>query len=370
MKIRKRFNILFLAIAFVCIAIPIILFVSYSRLNELQNLRSQVLETQIEFDRLLAYPGNVLAYGFEISKLATNWEYIVENCAKSIEKIEKRSAISGVPDTVKETINSISILWKTLSINVGRLSKSYKIIQNTKYDSLVESAIQSGGLQKGCDISLKQNTNLTLTINVTNVNTYSEMVMQDNDTFQSFIHNANMGLLDRIEKYSKLVKLMGFLIAFIATIAVFIIILAGTRGIIFKIKDLQKFANGIFCKDLTVRVTSNSDDEIGALVKDLNDTVIGLDSIVNKVKYAGVSARLSSESIHTAATETANKTNEIGKNIGSLDVEFSKLMAIVVEVIESLNNMSENIELLLNENDIQSENITLNTDEIKEMTNL
>ncbi|OJF77030.1 MAG: hypothetical protein BKP49_04010 [Treponema sp. CETP13] len=368
MKIRKRFNSLFLAIALVCIIIPIILFVSYNKLNELQNLRSQVLETQINFDSLIAYPGNVLAYGFEISKLASNWESHIDRCSNSIEQIDKKSSLYGVPKSVKDNINGIVILWKTLSINIDRLSQSYEDIQNTKYDRLVESAINSGGLQKGYDISLKQKTNLSLTINVNNINTYSEMILHDTDKFQNFINNTNIELLDRIEKYSSIVKLFGFLIAIIASIVVFVLILAGTRGIIVKIKDLQKFANGIFSKDLTVRVTSTSDDEIGALAKDLNDTVKGLDSIIHNVKYAGVSARLSSESIHRAATETATATKEIGKNIGSLDTEFSKLMAIVAEVMESLNSMSKNIESLLHENKVQSENITLNTDEIKEMT--
>ncbi|HZK20227.1 MAG TPA: methyl-accepting chemotaxis protein, partial [Treponemataceae bacterium] len=117
-----------------------------------------------------------------------------------------------------------------------------------------------------------------------------------------------------------------------------------------------------------IRIHINSSDEIGALASDLNATVEGLDGIINQVKYAGVSARLSSDSIYSAAGETATATNEISANIQSLGTQFTKFMTAVSETIRSLENMSNVVENLLNENNIQTENIKQNTDEIEKMS--
>ncbi|HZK20397.1 MAG TPA: hypothetical protein VFC68_06705, partial [Treponemataceae bacterium] len=257
MKIGKRFNILFFAIASVCIAIPIVLFITYDRLNELQNLRARVLKTQAEYNMLAAYPSEILSNNFKLSELNSNWQMLVSETEKEIFEIEHKKDLAGVSPEVQNDIVQLKRLWLELSVNVNRLTASYIAIEKGNYDTILKATMEASGLQKAVELSEKKTRNVSLMVNASNIATYQGALFDGKKELQVLITKINNALLESIEGFTRLVKTLGLLAAIFSSLIVFIMISIATRGIIKKIYNLQSFAKGISNKDFSIRIHIN-----------------------------------------------------------------------------------------------------------------
>ncbi|MCR5605321.1 MAG: HAMP domain-containing protein [Treponema sp.] len=149
------------------------------------------------------------------------------------------------------------------------------------------------------------------------------------------------GAINRIVLYMSISLIGAIILSLLIAISVTNLMIKPLRQLRNSIKEI---ATGN--ADLTKRIESKSNDEIGDVVKGFNMFTDKLHSIISQVKESKKALIISDEDMSASAEDTSNAISEIIENINGINGQISNQTASVQQTAGAVNQIASNIESL------------------------
>lgn len=119
--------------------------------------------------------------------------------------------------------------------------------------------------------------------------------------------------------------------------------------------------------DLTKRLPTTTNDEIGDVVKGFNQFVEKLQSIVRDIKNSNANLDGAGSDLNASMEDTGNSINEMIENINNIDEQINSQSASVAETAGAVNEIASNIESLERMIETQSNGVSQVSTVVEEM---
>lgn len=369
MKLRSKFSILSILVIVQTVLISIVLFFLYSRLLTLSNYQSEISVAKYNFEQIFNYTNKIRGQGFEMGDLVQNWELLIDNANEKFEELDEHSAIKYMDDESLDSATTVTKLWGMIKTELSDLTRIYSDIASEDVSFAFKSSVRDGGLTNA--INLYQGTE-----NLSNMN-YLLRQAKDKENALGFSYESFIQVVDNLTKsmeYSvdsqkTLIPIIAVIVAIITGGVLAVIIHIITQSITKRIESLKGMAHSLSEQNFTVSTKPQGNDEVVELQVDLNSTVSHLNDVFDEIKISAEDVEMSGKQINEVAKETSTATNEITTNIENMSNQFETLQGAVNDSLSSISEMNSISQVLISDNNIQSESIAQSNNAVKEVVN-
>ncbi len=368
MKLNTRFSLLFSAISFVTISVPIVLLVFFSKINQLNEFDRQIMQTNLSYAAIAAYTDGVLSRTCDKDKLYEDWTKLYESVNTNYNAMIESSIINYLGDDMKREVESLKGVWSLVAPHLDKISNKYKEMKTLEVPTFTVSLMATIGLTKAVERTRYDYELFELEYLVSELDTSASSLQYVKDSLDSLFARMAILTTNRIKTTQMSLNFLGILISISTSIIIFLIATINTKRIVSRIKILQSLSSRMSDKDFSMEVQALAKDEVGELTTDLDTTIHVLSDLFSSLKESALAAKNDGQAINNAAGETASATHEIRSNIESLNKQFEQLMSAVDRSLSSLSRMSEVVTGLVTTNIQQSNDISQSRVEIGHMT--
>lgn len=350
MKLRTKFSFLAIVLAVITISVAFYLLKNFSSISKVYSFQNHLQQVRFDFQNIQTFTDRVRSRGIDISNLRDEWMKIVEDLDVDFADIEEQNESVRISEEAHEMADNMVSAWSGMRSTMDMIAEHYFNIQNVEISQMLRNTILQSGIQEGIRY-YRDYENLVDLENEMNL-LENELVSVDYvyENFSNIFNDISEELEYDIEDTRSSFFVLGIIVTILAGLVTCIVSFILVSQLIKKFQKIQLIAGKLADRDLTYKAEVKGNDEVAVMVNSLNETIGILNDFFLVVKKTAESARESGEGINSSAAETASASHEINSNIDALGRQFDMLGEAVTRTVESLEQMSTMLSILINDN--------------------
>ncbi len=350
MKLRTKFSFLAIVLAVITISVAFFLLKNFSSISKVYAFQNHLQQVRFEFQNIQTFTDRVRSRGIDISNLRDEWVKIVEDLDEDFVDIAAQNDTVKISDEAHEMADNMVSAWSGMRSTMDSIAAHYANIQNIDISQMLRNTILQSGIQEGIRY-YRDYENLVDLENEMNL-LENELVSVDYvyENFSNIFNDISEEMEYDIDETRSSFFFWGIIVTIFAGLATCIVSFILVSQLIKKFQKIQVIASKLADRDLTYKAEVKGNDEVAGMVNKLNETIGILNDFFLVVKKTAESARESGEGINSSAAETASASHEINSNIDVLGRQFDMLGEAVTRTVESLEQMSTMLSILINDN--------------------
>lgn len=354
MRLKAKFSVLVCFLGAATIGLALFLLLNFSTVTGILQYQNILFKNRFDYENIIAFTDRINSRGIDMYTLSSDWEKRLNAVSASFEVLEKDSNRNSMNKEINDTIDSIVDLWKSLVPQMEGLSEHYKSITQMPLSSMFKNTVSQSGFNRAIenyrdyeDVSLLEMELMLASNRVITINyAYENFDLLFNKLIESITSLVEHSMTNFY------ILAIGVSILVTALICAFVFILI--TNLIKRIRNLYSITNDLCDKDLTSQMLDNTADEVGELIRGINNTLVTLNTFFMDAKSTADEARKTGQTINGAASITASASHEISTNVQNLKSQFENLEEAVTRSLRSLERMTELSSKLIDDNGKQT----------------
>ncbi|NLL99839.1 MAG: hypothetical protein GX220_00060 [Treponema sp.] len=367
MSLRTKFSFFVIFLTIITVSLFFYLLVGFSSISRVYKFQTDLQQTRFDFQNILTFSDRVRSRGVDIVLLDHEWVIILNTLDDDFKKLEKSKIRNKMNDEIKELAENCINSWNGMRSEMDVIYEHYKNISQMDLSFMLINTIRNSGITQGIE-NYRETENLSaLEYEIAAIEREFVTIDIVYETFSTIFNNITQKISEYIEKNQRTFFTFAIITSVLFSFSVIFFTTVLMSSLMGRFKKIQIIADKLSERDLTFKAEEKSNDEAAVLVHTLNDTISILNDFFVVVKKTAEKARDFSSTINTSAMETASATHEINSNIESLGRQFVLLDVAVNKTVDSLQDMTKMLGILLEDNEKQTHLLKESTNAIEEI---
>jgi methyl-accepting chemotaxis protein len=338
--------------------------VSFLHVLDLRSYQLQASDTTKEWFKLRIYLTDIFSVALDQDTLADTWKIRKTAYSDEFNALINSPIRSSFGPETKKLLSNAQNMDKLVQTAIEGLDEEIQTLKTTELPPSTKKMLKSKGLTA---LFYSEGESSAVMIFYIRLNAAVYKMNVFSDPYQSILDQLSTNLEKEVGRTIRDITTQCIIILILLSAVMFAVILGITSRITRRLKVIKTATGDIAAKQLPDMLSDKTDDEIGELSENLNDTVSILNGFMTSIKTTATEATAMSETIDMSAGSVASATTEISANINSMEKQFSTLKETVEKSSEALEAMSAFLVTFMTDLGRQSKSISESSQSIGEM---
>lgn len=341
MKLKLKFSLTIVIFIVLSSAVITYSIRSFRHALELKEYQVTLNSTITDWFKLRVTITDFFTIGFDTANVAQQWEKIRSQFKSDFDTITTSGLLEEFGPDVQETMVKSVNVYKLINESLEQLTEQLVEVTTTELTTSTKAFLKSSGLAETYNsVDTDSRDAGTIILLYSRLSTLLDRTNIYTDPYQSLLETLRKQIDAEVNGKIMAISVISIIGFIIMDIFIFLIITGVTGKITKRLLVIGEATGRIAARDLTVKVSDNTSDEIGELANDLVKTMESLNGFMNGVKLTATEATGMSESIDYAAADVTAAGTQISSNIGSLRQQFEYLRTAVSNALATLETMT------------------------------